>query len=68
METFMRKRLINSGPPAAEPWLDLETLARVEISSEDATHPIEFALTDRGGGWKAAHDGEHAGIRPPLVA
>jgi hypothetical protein len=54
----MRKRLIADGPAAAEDWLDLETVARVEISSEDPQHPIDFALTDRGSGWQAANDGE----------
>ena len=55
----MRKKTINSGSEAVSPsggvWLDLERLARVEITSESAEHPIEYALIpDRGPGWRAA--------------
>lgn len=59
----MRKRLI--GQTATEPtsaddeWLDLESLASVEITSEDPSHPIEAALDPSGGwGWRAAQPGE----------
>jgi hypothetical protein len=59
----MRKRIIGHGPgevAAAEPgWLDIERLAQVEITSEDADYPIESALipgTDLG--WRAAQPGE----------
>jgi hypothetical protein len=39
--------------------LDLERVARVEISSESAAHPIESALIpDRGPGWRAAQAGK----------
>jgi hypothetical protein len=59
----MRKRLIGHGPgevAAAEPdWMDLEPLTQVEITSEDANHPIEAALIPgTGSGWRAAHPGE----------
>jgi hypothetical protein len=59
----MRKRIIDHGSraePAAEPgWLDLERLAQVEITSEEADHPIEPALIPgRGPGWRAAQPGE----------
>jgi hypothetical protein len=59
----MRKRLIGPGPrdvSAAEPgWLDLERLAQVEITSEDAGYPIESALIPGAGpGWRAAQPGE----------
>jgi hypothetical protein len=59
----MRKRIISHAPgevAAAEPgWLDLEHLAQVEITSEDADHPIESALIPRmGSGWRAAQLGE----------
>jgi hypothetical protein len=59
----MRKRIIGHGPgevSAAEPgWMDLERLAQVEITSEDADHPIESALIPgRGPGWRAAQPGE----------
>jgi len=59
----MRKRIIGHGPrdvAAAEPgWLDLEHLAQVEITSEDADYPIESALiSDIGSGWRAAQPGK----------
>ncbi len=59
----MRKRIIAHGPrevAAAEPgWMDLERLAQVEITSEDAGHPIESALIPgTGSGWRAAQPGE----------
>jgi hypothetical protein len=27
--------------PTSEPWLDLDQIAHIEITSEDANHPIE---------------------------
>jgi hypothetical protein len=59
----MRKQTINSGSegvsPSAEVWLDIERLAKVEITSESAEHPIESALIpDRGPGWRAAQPGK----------
>ena len=59
----MRKRIIGHGPrevSAAEPgWMDLERLAQVEITSEDADHPIESALIPGTSlGWQAAQPGE----------
>lgn len=59
----MRKRIVprvqkDTSPPD-ENWLDLERLAQVEITSEDAGHPIESALLPGGGlGWRAAGPGE----------
>jgi hypothetical protein len=59
----MRKRIIppvqqDTSPPG-EDWLDLERLGQVEITSEDAAHPIESALLPgRGSGWRAAGPGE----------
>jgi hypothetical protein len=41
------------------PWLSLEPLVRVELTSEDPAHPIEGALlpgSERG--WRAAEPGE----------
>jgi len=39
-------------------WLDLERLARVEVSSEDPAHPVEEALrTGRASGWRAGASG-----------
>ncbi len=56
----MRKQIIDRGPKASPPegaWLDLEQLARVEITSEAADHPIEAALGE-GPGWRADQPGE----------
>jgi hypothetical protein len=59
----MRKRIINRSskePSAADQdWLDLGRLAQVEITSEDAGHPVDSALTaDDGPGWLAGEPGE----------
>jgi hypothetical protein len=59
----MRKRIINRSskePSSADmDWLDLVRQAQVEITSEDAGHPIESALTaDAGPGWLAGEPGE----------
>jgi len=59
----MRKRIITpvqqetASPDLA--WLNLERLAEVEITSEDADHPIESALLPvRASGWRAAGPGK----------
>ena len=59
----MRKRIINQDPqnvvPVDQGWLDLQSLAQVELTSEDAAHPIEAALIPgAGSGWRAAQAGE----------
>lgn len=59
----MRKRIIGrsdqDAAPADQRWLDMERLAQLEITSEDAKHPIESALLpDRGSGWRAAEPGK----------
>ena len=59
----MRKQTTNSSSEAVsgsgDVWLDLERLAQVEITSENAEHPIESALiSDRGSGWRAAQPGK----------
>ena len=61
----MRKRIINPGPqdisPPDRPWLNLEVLADVEVTSEDAAHPIESALIPGAGpGWRATQPGQQA--------
>jgi hypothetical protein len=58
----MRKQMIGTEQaktsPDAAGWLDLERLARVELSSEDPHYPIETALTAApGAGWRAAEAG-----------
>jgi hypothetical protein len=60
----MRKRIV--GLPSArqageldQGWLDLEQIATVEVTSEDASFPIESAFdSEDGPGWRAAEKGE----------
>jgi hypothetical protein len=59
----MRKRISSQpqreSPSANTVWLDLEALARVEVTSEDTAHPIESALlTVDATGWRAESPGE----------
>ena len=60
----MRKRIMEHGPrgtPSGEErdWLDLERLIQVEMTSEDAAHPVESALVPgASSGWRAAGPGE----------
>ncbi len=51
-------RIIQANHPPTTHWLDLQHLAQVEITSEEAAHPIEAALLPGGAGWCAAHAGE----------
>ncbi|WP_220498458.1 hypothetical protein [Stieleria mannarensis] len=60
----MKKRIIPNAEQQTphvpgEGWLDLEQLADLEVTSEDAANPIESALVPgRGSGWRAAESGE----------
>src|SRR5437867_6358834 len=58
----MRKRLIAPIPQTARPpdegWLDLDTAAVVEVTSEDKDYPVESALlSGETQGWRAASPG-----------
>ncbi len=55
----MRKRLTISESPSVsdQAWLNLETAATLELTSEDERHPIEAALSSRDQGWRAAGPG-----------
>jgi hypothetical protein len=60
---LMRKRILGvSLPPTPAPdqgWLHLEEIARVDLTSEDAAHPIEAALLPAAtSGWRAEQPGE----------
>lgn len=60
---MMRKQIIDRSskePSSADQdWLDLERLARVEVTSEDTGNPVESALAASGGpGWLAGETGE----------
>jgi hypothetical protein len=60
----MRKRVTNSDKSRtmlqpAEDWLNLEQIARVEVTSEDPQYPIEFAFNHgQGPGWRAGRTGQ----------
>ena len=60
----MRKRIIHQGTPATtaaddQDWLEVEHLVQVELTSEDAGHPIESALIiNTGSGWRAQQPGK----------
>lgn len=59
----MRKRIVlRTQEATASPqrdWLNVEGIAEVEVTSEDAAHPIESALLlGDGSGWHAAEPGE----------
>jgi hypothetical protein len=59
----MRKRIINQRTHDAslsnQQWLNLENLAEIEVTSEDAAHPIESALIpSAGSGWRAGQPGQ----------
>lgn len=57
----MQKRLVRApgqrgAPPAS--WLAVESLAQVELTSEDPAHPIEAAFNPGGdSGWRASEPG-----------
>ena len=59
----MRKRIINQSTESTsssnQQWLNVERLAQVEVTSEDAAHPIESALVPgAGSGWRALQPGQ----------
>jgi len=59
----MRKRIIapreQETASSEDDWLDLESLAEVEVTSEDVDYPIEAALlSGHGSGWRAAAPGK----------
>jgi hypothetical protein len=60
----MRKRITGSrhaqsGGESDQDWLDLEHIATVEVTSEDPSFPIEFAVGSKDGpGWRASQAGE----------
>jgi hypothetical protein len=59
----MRKRIINTTEPnpseTSEEWLNLEEIARVEVSSEDPNYPIESSFKHGESlGWRASQPGK----------
>jgi len=60
----MRKRIVGphhaqQGDQSDKGWLDLEQIATVEVTSEDPSFPIDYALgSNDGPGWRASQGGE----------
>jgi len=59
----MRKRIVaaveQGTTPPGQAWWNLEDLAEVEVTSEDASHPVESALLPgQSSGWLAAAPGK----------
>ncbi len=59
----MRKQIITQSsqePSTLEPdWLNLKDMTQIEVTSEEAAHPIESALIPGNGvGWRAADSGK----------
>jgi hypothetical protein len=58
----MRKTIKRSDPelaPEKASWLDVSTIAQVEVTSEDAQYPIESAFAEGDQrGWRAAERGK----------
>ena len=58
MRKTVVKRETERSPKTGINWLDLESIARVELTSEDPLQPIESALQPIGApGWRAAEPG-----------
>lgn len=57
----MRKEIIGEPRGGADrsrdSWIDVERVARAELTSEDPAYPIEAALGEHGSGWRAASPG-----------
>ena len=57
----MRKHVTGTsrvGPTPAPDWLDMDSAAVVEVTSEDAAHPVESALLEGAErGWRASGPG-----------
>ena len=54
---MLQKQILQEPIAHKRQWLDLASLARFEISSEDAEHPIDNALKPDERSWRAAEDG-----------
>ena len=55
----MQKRMVHSSAPSPPGrWLNVDVLADVELTSEEAAHPVEAALTPGdASGWRASERG-----------
>lgn len=55
---MIRKKLIEESSTESQDWLDLARSATFEVTSEEAQHPIENALTNSTDKWIASTTGE----------
>jgi hypothetical protein len=58
MRKIVKKAETESTPENAS-WLDVTTIAQVEVTSEDSQHPIESVFVEENeGGWRASEPGK----------
>jgi len=58
-KTVIDQATVHSEPRTEQEWLDLEKVAKVEVTSEDPSFPLESALVSgTGPGWRAAQRGK----------
>ena len=58
-KTVIDPATVHSEPRTEQEWLDLEEVAKVEVTSEDPSFPLESALVSRKRpGWRAAERGK----------
>ena len=58
-KTVIDPATVHSESRAEQEWLDLEEMAKVEVTSEDPRFPLESALvSSKGPGWRAAQRGK----------
>jgi len=58
-KTVIDPATVHSEPRTKEEWLDLEEVAKIEVTSEDPSFPLESALVSgKGPGWRAAQRGK----------
>jgi hypothetical protein len=58
-KTVIDPATVYSEPRTKQEWLDLEEVAKIEVTSEDPSFPLESALVSGNGpGWRAAQRGK----------
>ena len=58
-KTVIDPDIVRSDSRTEQVWLDLEEMAKVEVTSEDPSFPVESALlSGKGPGWRAAQRGK----------
>jgi hypothetical protein len=59
MRKTINSATVHSEPSAQQQWLDLEEVAKVEVTSQDSRFPLESALVPKKRrGWRAARRGK----------